>query len=573
MHHTGQPRSRRTALAAIGAGLLTAALLPVAANASHGDVSLPGSSFEIDTNANLVVDHDPPSTDWAGVDENRQADQPSGTGDDSFGQGSKEDTEVPSVVSGSIPPNKSDLLTFGTYLETGDSGRFLHMFWHRVQEPSGTTNMDFEFNQSEVISSNGVTPVRTRGDLLIQYDLAQGGTNPLLFLSRWNTEAADGPCEASNSYPCWGARQDLSAVGDATGSINTTAIAAADSDGLGDVSARTFGEASVDFDALIGSDTCVSFGSAYLKSRSSDSFTAALKDFIAPAPTDIKNCGSVIIHKVTDPDPDPENATFSYTTTGGLTPSTFDLKNGETRDYGDQILAGSYSVTETDPGPDYVLTDIDCSASTTANGSSVTEDEANHTVSFDLAALDTVECTFYNELQQGALRILKQSTKDGNPLVLNDGAVFSYSDGTTTASVTDNGTGDEDSDVGEICVSGLLPGSYTVNETGAPDGYGGATESDVPFTVVVGTDCGTNAPSDAVSATFTNAPLADIQVSYRDGGSGETSLTSIDCAALGDEPDALDATPATGWDDTVTHEDIAIDPSPQTVVCTIVIDP
>ncbi len=38
--------------------------------------------------------------------------------------------------------------------------------------------MDFEFNQSSVISTNGVTPVRTAGDVLIQYDLAKGGTNP-----------------------------------------------------------------------------------------------------------------------------------------------------------------------------------------------------------------------------------------------------------------------------------------------------------------------------------------------------------------------------------------------------------
>ena len=61
--------------------------------------------------------------------------------------------------------------------------------------------MDFEFNQSETISANGVTPVRTAGDLLIQYDLSQGGTNPTLFLSRW-VDALGCPaaeCEASNS--------------------------------------------------------------------------------------------------------------------------------------------------------------------------------------------------------------------------------------------------------------------------------------------------------------------------------------------------------------------------------------
>src|SRR5919109_3797421 len=116
--------------------------------ASHPEVSLPGSDFEIDVDANLRVDDPPPSIDWANVAETRKADKPSGATDDSFTEGTKEDTEVPVVETGSIPPNKSDLLNFGAYLETTATGeRFLNLFWHRVQEPQGTTNMDFEFNQ------------------------------------------------------------------------------------------------------------------------------------------------------------------------------------------------------------------------------------------------------------------------------------------------------------------------------------------------------------------------------------------------------------------------------------------
>src|ERR687897_1021065 len=227
--------TRRLRLVAL-AGVTGAMAFAVTATASHPEVSLLGSNFEIDTNANLKVDDAAPSIDWASVSETRKADAPSGSGDDSFGQGTKEDTAVPTVVNGSIPPNKSDLLTFGVYLESNAAGRFLNLFWHRVQEPQGTTNMDFEFNKSSVISSNGVTPVRTSGDLLIQYDLSRGGTSPTLFLSRWidgseGSTAAD--CEASNSLPCWSAKVDLSAAGDAAGSINTSAIPAAESDGLG----------------------------------------------------------------------------------------------------------------------------------------------------------------------------------------------------------------------------------------------------------------------------------------------------------------------------------------------------
>src|SRR5205823_8741193 len=69
-------------------------------------------------------------------------------------------------------------------------------------------------------------------------------------------------------------------------------------------------------------------------------------------------------------------------------------------------------------------------------------------------------------VQCGALVIQKESTKTGNPLVSKTGAVFSITGpGGFSKSVTDNGTGDDDTTVGQVCVSGLVPGSYTVNET------------------------------------------------------------------------------------------------------------
>src|SRR5262245_9990363 len=52
-------------------------------------------------------------TDWQNVSgRNTGVDLPSGSGDNSFGQGTKEDNPNVSVVSGSIPPNKSDLTRF-----------------------------------------------------------------------------------------------------------------------------------------------------------------------------------------------------------------------------------------------------------------------------------------------------------------------------------------------------------------------------------------------------------------------------------------------------------------------------
>src|SRR5215203_6300629 len=278
-------RVKRTLSVLVGA-ITMAALLLVGmqvAFASHPEVSLSGSNFEIDTDANLKVDDPSPSIDWASVSEIRKADTTSGPLDESFGQGTKEDTPVPSVVDGSIPPNKSDLKFFGVYQEGTTATGFLNLYWSRVQEPAGTTNMDFEFNKNKcehvdddndpstpdwndadndpktidtpeagsTCSTNNVTPVRSAGDSLIQYDLSQGGTHPTLWLSTWVTSGSKSQCEASNTLPCWSTKKNLTASGEATGSINTSPISEVESDGLGAHSARTFGEAQVKLSALV----------------------------------------------------------------------------------------------------------------------------------------------------------------------------------------------------------------------------------------------------------------------------------------------------------------------------------
>ncbi|MBA2767620.1 MAG: prealbumin-like fold domain-containing protein [Sporichthyaceae bacterium] len=351
---------RRVSLVVLAAGVLVAGLLsPTGAFATHGDVSLSGSNFEIDTDANLKVDHaDPPSIDWATVPETRKAELFTGAKDESFREGTKEDTAVPTVVTGSIPPNKSDLLTFGVYLEKNTAGRFLHLFWHRVQEPVGTTNMDFEFNKSAQLSTNGVTPVRVAGDLLIQYDLSQGGSNPTIWVSTWITGSngeTKADCEAANRLPCWSDKTDFTAGGDATGSINTSSIPAGEADGLGAISPRTFGEASLDFDALSGNDPCVGFGSAYLKSRSSDSFTSALKDFIPPTSLGFNDCGAIKITKMrkhaASGAGDHPHAGVTFTVTGGGLPAAGVPAVTDSSGVAcvSSLPLGSYTVTETVP--------------------------------------------------------------------------------------------------------------------------------------------------------------------------------------------------------------------------------
>jgi uncharacterized surface anchored protein len=313
--------------------------------------------------------------------------------------------------------------------------------------------------------------------------------------------------------------------------------------------------------------------------RSAPSFDSALKDFIAPnTGINIQNCAQVIIKKETDPDEAVNTTDFSFTknfNTDPTSPNTFTPKDDGVKDFGKTVLFGGtaanpYTVTESAPTGGYQLKGVDCSASNLGSDPDPTTTTA--TVSFKLDnATDLLDCTYTNEKPSGALLINKDSSKGG--AVTNAGAVFSYTgpgSGGTTASVTDanNNPGtDKDADIGDVCVPGLAPGEYDITETTPPSGYGTApAPTDHSATVVTGTNCTTDQPTDANSVTFINPPLADIQVNFRDGGSGETNVDpptgSMSCSNTGT---TANTTAATGWDDSVTHEDIEIGAATRTI--------
>src|SRR5207244_2829513 len=168
--------------------------------------------------------------------------------DNSFGQGTKDDDPAVSVVSGSIPPNKSDLTRFYQASETVSGQTFLYLAWERTNV-LGSANMDFEINQQ------ATTNLATPGQHTI--NLQPGELPP-------------------NSPPF---------------------------SGLATCAAGTFGETAINLTGagVFGTSGCQTFASTFLSSRSSASFTAEKKDFVAPVPTNISNCGRVTIIKNTDP--------------------------------------------------------------------------------------------------------------------------------------------------------------------------------------------------------------------------------------------------------------------------------
>ncbi|HEX2460675.1 MAG TPA: hypothetical protein VHJ58_11050, partial [Vicinamibacterales bacterium] len=442
-----------TTLAAMALGLVLA--LP--AVASHPEASLAGSNFEIDVDANLKVDDAaPPSLDWANVNEIRATDAVNGTGDDSYAGGVKEDTVCPGETTDSIPPNKSDLLSFHVYREAGSGTHpgFLNLAWSRVSEPSGTTLMDFEFNQSSTACASGPNVVRTAGDLLIEYAIDQGGSRADITARTWTGTAWGAPADLDVNSPLCGNAPC------AAGTINSSPIPAADSDGLiasGSKQPRTFGEAQLDLRLLFQPNKCTSFGSAMLKSRSSDSFTSQLKDFVAPVGINLQNCGQVIIRKQTLPDEDPNVTEFGYTkafNTDPVSVNTFTLMDDGVKNYGKTVLFGTgYTVDEDVIPAGWEFVSLNCDAS-----SGVTPTIVGTTVTFDINAdTDVLDCTYTNQAK-GTIVIEKET-------VTGAGSFDFTSTTLTPASWTLTTTGPGEAGVDSETFSDLAPGTYDAAET------------------------------------------------------------------------------------------------------------
>ena len=572
---TGSRRRRRYQLAALFSVAAVLALIAVPASAV-----LPGSTFE-GNDGNLVVDGAAPATDWANVaDLHAGIDLASGGGDNSFGQGTKEDDANVTVVSGSIPPQKSDLTRFYEASESISGQTFLYLAWERTNV-LGSANMDFEINQAVTpnLGSPGAhTIIRTPGDLLVTYDFTKGGTTPTLGLNTWLTSAttpvvpgvSPNVCLSSNSFPCWGDHIALNAT-NSEGAINSgTVTDPIPPNNPRNLAALTFGEAAINLtgSGVFPPGTCKAFGSAFLKSRSSASFPAEVKDFVAPVPVNISNCGRVTIIKHTDPRGVDQN--FSYTSTlagtnmtctTDTTPASFTL-NDSGNTSGDSaantedctnVPVGSYTVTEGAEPSGFVLESLTCTPGGEQDGT--IPEQANITVTAD----SHVTCTYVNQRQLGAIKVTKTSTKGDAPLA---GAEFSVTgpNGFSTTLTTGND--------GTACVDQLLFGTYHVTETTAPGGYDINDPSTHDVDVNTNAACSDN-PFNGVSLSFSDTPLTDITATATSEAPGGTQST-ITCTGTSDDTVTV-LNKSDGPKEAASVSANGLHPG--TYTCTILIDP
>jgi Domain of unknown function (DUF5979) len=176
------------------------------------------------------------------------------------------------------------------------------------------------------------------------------------------------------------------------------------------------GEAAVNLTATIfgGTTECLTFANTIPSTVTGNSDTADYKDTILEPTPPISNCGTVTIRKETVPDEDPNTTLFgfdrTFTVESDAEPPvlTFDLTDDGVETFTDVPFGTGYVVDESDIPTGWALESIDCSASEGYEEGDIVTDVDAGTVTFDLAADQSVDCTYTNET--GGTVIIRKAT-------------------------------------------------------------------------------------------------------------------------------------------------------------------
>ena len=293
-------------------------------------------------------------------------DMASGQLDNSYGGGVKEDTVCPAVGAGSIP-SKADLINVyvATANATDASGdHFLYLGWTRLDtsNEAGTVAIDFELNQSDDVSCNGVNPTRTVGDKLVTYEF-QGDLEALVVkITVWTWDGTK-----------WGDETVLNLT-QAEGSIGAS---------------RLFGEMVINLEesGIFTEGQCDNFAGVFAKSRSSSSAEEPqLKDLIAPVPLHVANCGPLTVSKTVTGGKASDMFDFTVDCPGTENDANFSLAGGESKTVEDIPLGAECAVTETAPGAFWMTTRTINGGASGSGAATVIIDGAGQAVMFTNAA-------------------------------------------------------------------------------------------------------------------------------------------------------------------------------------------
>jgi hypothetical protein len=382
------------------------------------------------------------------------------------------------------------------------------------------------------------------GDLLLLINFTGGGSTATTSAFVWAPDHADikgvlatldgaangGPVFNVQGVDCQGATANASTTACATtnnpaftnngvaeGCINTpwppADQASCTTGGKGQnepvIDSFQFFEGFINLEQIFGSVPC--FSQALFEARVSDSPEATLKDYTLG---DFDTCGTVIIHKETDPDD--ADGSFGFTTDlNGSFNLTDDGNNQLGCDYSgdtvstaddcgttgtivfENVPAGSYFVEEDDPttlDPPFDFTNLTCQVNSGNASFAITDRKVDIT----MGTLGVVEC-LYENTQRGSI-IVRKEDGNGNDLA---GAGFTFDVNPFTGvagdiEIDDGSTDDQaNGDDGILCIDNVIFGTYNITETDVPDGYFGDTDTE-SVTVSSPSSC-----ADRLAGTFT----------------------------------------------------------------------
>jgi len=488
------------------------------------------------------------------------------TGELEVKSGQKFDTACPVIQVGNNPPkdewtNVAEYSEFSPNLNAAGGHDFY--FYGASIRPvvNGNSSGNIYFNQL----SNGC---HSPGDILLAFDFLNGGGTPSLHSLTWETSIPAGGtgCFVSQdniANGCWGNLKTINGA-NFDGNVNTGTIAAGDNSmSQTSLPANAFAEFGINLTQALGGGPLPCFANQTWESRSSgSSFTSNPEDVEG---VNRPTCGTITIIKHTldgAGNRSGVNQSFSYSSTGGLSPSSFSLNDSagtdnssNTRTYQNQA-AGDYTVTEGDNPANFTFVSDTCVASGAA---STTASSSGKVSTIHLTPGGSVTCTYVNQQQLGAIKISKTSIK-GTVLA---GAHFSITGPNSYSNSVVSGSD------GTVCVDSLPFGTYSVQETAAPAGF--SIDDSTAHSVVVNANatCADN-PYGGATFSATDTPLTDLtaHVNSEVSGGTQSSITCVNAANhnIGDSPD-----PSSGVGDpeTLTANGLA----PGTYTCTVVIDP
>jgi len=403
------------------------------------------------------------------------------TSDTGFAGGVKQDDNCGTTKNGKAP-NKDDLRR--VYLATKSvSGKvFLMLGWVRIPQntTSASAHIGFEFNQGTALC--GGSPNLTRrvgGDMLVVYDFEGGSGPPTIKLSRWLTGLYNpngASCEVNSSTVlagCWGDTHELTALSFAEGLVNSATVTDALKPAGADPGPVEFGEAGIDLtDAGVFSPTsCNAFGNAYAVSRSSGSSAqAAMEDIVGPGSFVVSNCGTVSVTKSANDGGSQAGAVFTLysgsDTTGTVIGTCTVGATGACSPTFMNLAQGTYTIDETTVPTGY-------------------NPDPNLPFTFTVGAGETKSLSFTDRAAPGTVNVTK--VDDANAPVA--GATFQLyspqgiSNGAPTGQAVAGGSCSTGA-AGTCSITGVTPGTYTIDETVVPTGY--AKDAAFPKNITVG---------------------------------------------------------------------------------------